>query len=197
MTESLSQTLPAVEHKKPLLLSKATKRLLGVFITMSGFILPGCSRLDMDPSLNPDAYYAAVDPSVARAMDQVNQQAIEAAEAAWDQHHTAVSNQQEPIEAQEPQAPNISTNMLLCATVAPGGSISQAAQDANHGEFPPYDVGALSMLVSYFKDGEWKIAKLEDVMNTSPNESPNVNPGDTVCISPNADILAQQPTPSK
>ncbi len=195
MTESLSQTLPTVESKKLLLSSKTTKRLLlGVFITMSGLVLPSCSRLDMDPSLNPDAYYAAVDSSVARAMDQVNQQAIEAAR---DQYNATASNQQEPIETQEPQAPNLTTNTLLCATVAPGGSISQAAQNANHGEFPPYDVGALSMLVSYFKDGEWKIAKLEDVMNMSPSESPNVNPGDTVCISPNADMLAQQPTPSK
>jgi hypothetical protein len=161
---------------------------------MGGLILPSCSRLDMDPSLNPDAYYYNTDETVRRAMDQVNQEAIDAAR---NQYNTTASNQQKPIETQEPQAPNLTTNAFLCATVAPGGSISQAAQDANHGEFPPYDVGALSMLVSYFKDGEWKIAKLEDVMNTSPSESPNVNPGDTVCISPNADILAQQPTPSK
>ncbi len=196
MTESLSQTLPTVESKKLLLSSKTTKRLLlGVFITMSGLILPSCSRLDMDPSLNPDAYYAAVDPSVARAMDQVNQQAMEAAR---NEYYDTQSASQKPVETQEPQSPNMTTDMLLCATVAPGGSISQAVQDANHGEFPPYDVGGLSMLVSYLdRGGNWRIIKLQDVMSMSPGESPNVNPGDTACISLNPNLLAQQPIPSK
>jgi len=130
----------------------------------------GCAT---DPSLNPDDYYASVDSSVATAMAQ--EQMLRQAES-----NITFAGQQKPIETSKPQTLNL-TNDILCATVAPGGSVSQAVEDANNGVFPPFTINGLALQVRFIHSGKLTIMGLEKVMTAA--ESPIVDPGDQVCIS--------------
>jgi hypothetical protein len=128
-----------------------------------------------DPTLGGDCYYSRYDSAFAAA--QQNYQAnIDAESVAPVQNVESVQVENQDL--------TLSTNIILCAPVKSGGSVSQAVQDANNGIWPPYELNGQEMLISIDHNGRI-IRTLKDEIHISDM----VNPGDIVCISTNRSLL--------
>lgn len=174
MNEGTPQRQP--EHKA----SPRTKAfgLFGVCL-MSISLLPGCSTGGYDGSRES---YIELNPTFAA---QEMERAM--------QHPVVISSSTPfPTPNSKNEPPTLLNNMALCSEVKPGGSVSQAVQDANNGVFPPYIFGGLALQVSIDHNGIRTIKGLEEIMATG--ENPIVNSGDQVCISTNPARLQQQST---
>lgn len=157
--------------------------LLGLFaVAVSGCNLdPNCQ----DPNLC-DNYYAKRDSKFSAALERKAQTTAQA------------EQRQEMLSTPAPQALDIremiatqeeEENAVRCATVVPGGSISQAVQDANKGIFPPLEWNGQPLQVS-FPDGT--IKTLEEALN----DKNFVYPDQTICISKDFHRIKEQaPTP--
>lgn len=86
--------------------------------------------------------------------------------------------------------------VVLCTTVEPGKSVSEAAKRANNDKFPPYQFNGMDMAISLDHNGKREVASLQDIMSGKNKKMDLAAPGDQVCIAGRGDILEKQPTPT-